>query len=142
MTSPISHVVEQQPRVLEITSTLPKGLGKKDNIKASLRQHPWGAEVGVGAQLLTSAADSRESGGGMKSPLIPLSPNLREEPESGGYSRSGRRGLREKMGSGRDVDKREAATLNKRTVTQGEEAEENRTETATGNKPRKRKQNP
>lgn len=38
--------------------------------------------------------------------------------------------------------KREAATLNKRTVTQGEEAEENRTETATGNKLRKRKQSP
>lgn len=85
---------------------------------------------------------AENQGGEMKSPLIPLSPNLREEPESGGYSRSGRRGLREEMGSGGDVDKREAATLNKKTEIQGEEAEENRTQTAAGNKLRKRKQSP
>lgn len=37
--SPVSHIVEGQPRVLDIMATLPKGLRKKDNIKASLRQH-------------------------------------------------------------------------------------------------------
>lgn len=40
LTSPAGCVVEQQPRVLKITSTLPKGLGKEGNIKASLRRAP------------------------------------------------------------------------------------------------------
>lgn len=53
--------------VLEITSTLPKGLGKKDNIKASLRQQPRGK------QLLPSAVDSRKPGEEMK--IHPLRPS-------------------------------------------------------------------
>ena len=46
----VDLVVVQQPRVLEITSNLPKGLGKLDNTKASLRKAPscwpvlWTAE--------------------------------------------------------------------------------------------------
>lgn len=70
LTSPISYTVEQQPRVLEMTSTLPKGLGKKDNLKASLRQQRRGK------QLLPSAVDSREPGEERKiHPLCP-SPTL------------------------------------------------------------------
>lgn len=41
-------------------STLPKGLRKKDNIKASLRQHSRGG------QLQPRTVDSRESGEEMK----------------------------------------------------------------------------
>ena len=72
LTSPISCIVEQQPRVLEIISTLPKGLGKKDNIKASLRKQPRGK------QLLPNAVDSREPGEEMKiHPLLSPAPSCK-----------------------------------------------------------------
>lgn len=54
--------------VLEITSTLPKGLGKKDNIKAFLRQQPRGKQL-----LPPSAVDSRKPGEEMK--IHPLHPS-------------------------------------------------------------------
>lgn len=80
-------------------------MGRKTTSRPLSDNTPGG--WGGGRQLLASvSADSRESGGEMKSPLIPLSPNLWEEPENGGYSRSGRRGLREEVGSGEDVDKK------------------------------------
>lgn len=53
--------------VLEITYTLPKGPGKKDNIKASLRQQPRGK------QLLPSAVDNRKPEEEMK--IHPLRPS-------------------------------------------------------------------
>lgn len=125
-------------------STLPKGLRKKNNIKALLRQHP-GAQV-CGQQRIRGRNEDVLS--------CPL-PHPQSWKTRGRRTHEGARAWRLEWqcppGSSKSQrirtwgvegkgTKEEAAILNKKTVTtQGEEVGENRTEIAAGNKLRKRK---
>ena len=127
LTSPTSCVVERQPRVLKITSTLPKDLGKEDNIKASLGRAPAATQCCARREAPKTWGPSPALTGrdraGLGGNRWPGSRKLPKELEPWGRSCSGpqqwQRQAERRCRKWREADKRGAATLNRKT-TQGE----------------------
>ena len=127
LTSPTSCVAERQPRVLKITSTLPKDLGKEDNIKASLGRAPAATQCCAHREAPKmwgpSPALTGRDRAGLGGNRWPGSRKLPKELEPWGRSCSGpqqwQRQAERRCRKWREADKRGAATLNRKT-TQGE----------------------